>query len=392
MASRVVQLRSEVASAGLDHHNGLYYFNLFTGLSVPPAPPAPIPPGFLPTPLSLHFVAVPINWVGLDDKSNPTVLVESHPIVSGDHAAKYSPHVPPGGNVLVPVTIAFASTTWKLAISSVIAPSGPVASTVSDAFGVTINCGDPISMPTGVYESPGSVHVAPSATDWGRAVLEWAATAVVEVVAAWGFGKGANWAKAAVMKKLSTEVAKSIAEKVAREAAEVTVRRNGQRFMKSFAEGAGDAATKQLAEEALEKEAKEAGEQAAKKAVEALGEEGADPVKAGAKGAGEAVEQWTEKQGHPGMLGTTSAEAAEQAKTHAKDNASKHVSDAVEERIKKATADLPMPIKHLPEQGEAAAGAQAGSEIGDAAKDVVSDDEATQKGDPDAESWMGDDS
>ena len=173
MSARVVRYSPTVGMATLDHHNGLYYVNLFTMLApiiVPPVPPAPIPPGVMPVPQSLHFVRCTSKWFSEDSKVNPTVVADGEPIVSRNHAAKHTIHVPPGGNILLPVTMMFTVATWKLGVQSVWATKGPVASTMLGAWGLTVNCGDPTSLPNGIFDSPGTVQVSPTLDDWAAAV------------------------------------------------------------------------------------------------------------------------------------------------------------------------------------------------------------------------------
>lgn len=65
--------------AGLDHHAGLYYFNVFTGLSVPPAPPIPYPPSLLPwPPFSFHPVFGTSRWPMGNAKTNETVIADGN--------------------------------------------------------------------------------------------------------------------------------------------------------------------------------------------------------------------------------------------------------------------------------------------------------------------------
>lgn len=57
MSARVVNFCHTVVMVGLDHHNGLYYLNLFTGQSPgPPVPPMPYPTGLGFSPFTLHVV------------------------------------------------------------------------------------------------------------------------------------------------------------------------------------------------------------------------------------------------------------------------------------------------------------------------------------------------
>lgn len=335
MSARVIRRASDVLFSGLEHHNGLYYFNAFTGLGTIPGPPVPIPPGMFPTPMSIHFTMAHADWAFLDDKSNPTVLADGQPIVSKDHAAKVVVHVPPGGNVLVPITTAFSSSTWKLSVSSVVATQGSVAASATDSLFLNVNCADPFSTPTGLGECKGSVHVTPSAGDWAQAGCEWLVQAVFELAVNWGLGKASGGLKNAAarqLKRIHPAFAKEVAERSAREAAEDAVRREGRETLATrlAREGAvefgpGNQIAKQSQtefESRLAKEAKTVGDDAARRAGERIdrsfGEKGTD-VSHHARGAAEdATRDWFEKQatkkpiaGRDTMAGEKAAKAAE---------------------------------------------------------------------------------
>ncbi len=203
MSARLVNYSYAVPMSGFDHHNGLYYVNLFNGMSPgPPLPPMPIPPGMGFDPFTLHWVFMTSNGghFGMHvkaDRNNPTVLANGSlgSIVSRNHECR-SMHVPPGGNLLVLATNLFASTKFFLGVGSVRAGRGPVASTVQAWFGHNLNCGDPMShfLSNAIF-APGTVQVQPQPADFAVAGAEWAASAVVELAASWGYGKLASWVK-----------------------------------------------------------------------------------------------------------------------------------------------------------------------------------------------------
>lgn len=335
MSARVIRKASDVQFFGLEHHNGLYYYNLFTGLGTYPGPPVPIPPGMFPSYMSIHATCAHADWVSLDDKSNSTVIADGQPIASKDHAAKVVPHLPPGGNLLFPITTAFSTSTWKLGVSSVVATQGPVASSTRGSLFVNLNCGDPFSTPTGIGDCDGSVHVTPTAGDWAQAGCEWLVQAAFELAINWGLGKALGGLKSVAarqLKRIHPAFAKEVAERSAREAAEAAVRGEGREALATrlaregtieFGPGNQIAEKSQAEfESRLEKEAKTVGDEAAKRAGErydeAFGEDGTD-VSHHARGAAEdATRDWFEKQatkkpiaGRDAMAGEKAANKAE---------------------------------------------------------------------------------
>ncbi len=194
--ARVYRFNDFIGSMGLDHHDGFYYYALFNGMLAPyPGPP-------VPTPLwhqTMHFVTTPITWFfrkegGKQNDGDRPVLADNSPIISGDHTLQRVVHVSPGINVLLPVIIYMGEVSWKLCISSVVATKGPVASTIAGVFGMTVNCGDPIAMPTGVSLGPASVHVSPSPGDYAAAVVDYVVSEGINFFTAKGLsglaGKG----------------------------------------------------------------------------------------------------------------------------------------------------------------------------------------------------------
>jgi hypothetical protein len=196
VSARVVNFCHTVVMVGLDHHNGLYYLNLLTGQSPgPPVPPMPYPTGLGFSPFTLHFVYVTSAGAQFgaflkEDKKNPTVVANSlGPIVSRNHECR-SNHLPPGGNLMLPFIQYSSSTKWFLGVSSVLATSGRVASTLGGAWGQNLNSGDPAStFLSNVMYAPGTVEVQPTSDDWALASFEFASTALVEIAVSIGFGK-----------------------------------------------------------------------------------------------------------------------------------------------------------------------------------------------------------
>ena len=276
--ARVVRKAWNVGMAGADNHGGLYYFNLFSGVGVPPGPPVPIPPGLAPVPpFSFHPVVTTSAWPG-DHKSNDTVLVEGDPIVSKGHQAKNNVHIPPGGNLLIPVTMFFASSTWMLGVGSVLCKQGPVAATMIGPAGVNYNCQDPCSAPLpNVMVATASVHVAASAADWLAAAVEMLLQSLVEfaISALLEFGPEA-------MKKLFTRYAKTAIGKLLGALGGALGEYGGKllgktlgKYVEVVGKGlvwvAGKAGVKEglekTAEETIEKEFKEGVKEASEKAI-----------------------------------------------------------------------------------------------------------------------------
>ncbi len=324
--ARVVRFAIDVLSVGLDHHTGLYFENFTTGLGKWYVP-VPHPPGFWWSTMSLHAVAAPSNYWGLDDKKVPSVLADGDPIVTKGHAAKYVVHLPPGINLLVAVTIGFSTMTWALAVSSVLAGNNPVASTHYWIFGLTTSCGDPISLPSAVYQSFGTVHVTPSAGDWATYAWEAAKTALFELAVSWGVGKAIGGFKNLVGKATigARVIGREAAEQSAREAAERMVREDARHIVDDLARREGRALAKESGAAHVEQQAKQAGDRAAAKAAADFAKDGG--AKAAKEGARSATEEWAQpltkpKNGYPGPMQPGEAkEAADRAADRAAKNA-----------------------------------------------------------------------
>ena len=310
MSCRVMKKQWFRLIYGLEHHNGLYWLNIFNRLAPPGAPPMPIPLGIRPAiPESIHAVQyAATQWISMDDKSHANILADGSPVFSRNHTIKRTPHCPPGINVAVVSTITFSTSTFKLGVSSVQGNGAALASTALGPVFVTVQCADPISTPTGGGIAPGTVHITPTAADWQQAAFEWLLAAGVELVATLVFGKIMDWFGNVPLKlvgervrifatlltnKVARDSATNQSDRVAREATEKVIRENGyDAFLSNEARKRGvnpsalDDATKQAIDEAFEREVKEAGERAA-----------ADAAKEGSgKAAKDATEAWFESQ------------------------------------------------------------------------------------------------
>jgi hypothetical protein len=189
---------------GADHHNGLYYFNAWMGVGVPPGPPVPIPPGLMPVPPSYHFVLTMSAWPAGEKKINSTVFVEGDPIVSKGHESAKNLHVPPGGNLLFPVTWIFTSSKWMFGVGTVQAKEGAVACTLGGPIGITYNCQDPCALPApNLMRATASVHVQPSGADWLGASIDMLLCSIVELVTSAVLQYGPGLAKRLVGKQIS---------------------------------------------------------------------------------------------------------------------------------------------------------------------------------------------
>jgi len=324
--ARVVRFALDVFAVGLDHHVGLYFENFSTGLGKWYVP-IPHPPHAWLSTMSLHAVGAPTNYWGLDDKKVVSVIADGDPIVTKGHAAKYVVHLPPGINLLVPVTIVFSTMTWNLAVASVIANKQPVASTHFWIAGFTTNCGDPISLPSAAYQSHGTVHVTPSAGDWATYGWEAVKTGLFELGVSWGVGKMLGGFKNLVGKALiGAKVAgRDAAEAAARKGAEVVVRENALHIMNDLIRREGRQAAKEVGRELVEQQAREAGNRAAKKAGEEFAKDGLE--KSAQKGAKSATQEWakplseTKDSYFRPLMPGESKEAADQASDIAKKEA-----------------------------------------------------------------------
>lgn len=322
MTARVIGFHGSIPMMGFDHHNGLYYVNIFNGLSPgPPLPPAPIPPGMGIALESFHYVNITsdggLGGVMLkESKNNPDVLANDRDsIISRNHDCR-SWHVPPGGNVLVAFTILFSSSKFFLGVESVRASAGAVAATSAGPIGQNLNCGDPIShFLTNMTVSPGTVEVSPTAEDYALAGAEWAAAAAVELAASWGFGKLANsvkpyvnripWPKWAVLGPNKDAMDK--AAKAASDAVDDVIKREGRDAVaQEVLEKEGHAASKAAKElidqgkdGAFEAEKKAAKDAAKKEAERLIIEEGKAPEEAAREAASKAARDHFEKKMKP---------------------------------------------------------------------------------------------
>jgi hypothetical protein len=356
---------------GLEHHNGLYWLNIYTGLAPPPLPPAPIPPGMTPAiPHSVHGVQyAATDWFSMEDKGHPMILADGSPIFSRNHTIKKTPHCPPGINVAVISTIAFSTSTFKLGVASVQANNEPVASSAAGPIFVTIECADPCSTPTGGGIAPGTVHVLPAPSDWAQAAIEYGLGCVVEFGTSYLFGvfMGTGPMKE-VSKRVGRQASKwfggQTASDAAREATEKTLRENGyDAFVANEARRQGlnpaklDDASKKAIDAAFEKEVKEAGEQAAADAAS----KGSGPA------AKDATESWLEKQrkATPESYSAPSNTQPSPTKSH-----SSKAQKTAEQLEREKNADYAkFPEAFAGDQAKKSAGDKSGDEIEKAAKD-----------------------
>jgi hypothetical protein len=391
MNCRVIKKQWHRFIYGLDHHNGLYWQNFWNGLAPLGLPPAPIPPGLAPAiPESLHGVQyAATDWFSMDDKSHANILADGSPVFSRNHTIKRTPHCPPGVNIAVISTIAFSTSTFKLGVNSVQANTMALASTYDGPLFVTVQCGDPASIPSGWGIAPGTVHISPTLDDFEQALIEWYMGAQVEIATSFVFGKVAGpvfervarrlsglgrFAPKAWTSKAAQEVERQAAREAAQKAAEKTVRENGyDAFVSNEARRQGlnpsklDDASKKAIDAAFEKEVKEVGERAAREA-------GGDAAGEGAKGSGpaakEATESWFEGQrkGSDAYSAPPNTQASP-AKAHGSR------AEAEAKRLEQqAGADRRAGYGKVPEApaGDGAkwvAGDKTGSEIEDAAQD-----------------------
>jgi hypothetical protein len=313
--ARVVRKAWDVAMVGLDNHGGLYYFNIFTGTGIPPGPPVPHPPGLAPyPPFSFHAVLTTSAWPLGEDKSNGTVLAEGDPIVSKGHESKKHAHIPPGGNLLIPVTLFFAGSKWMLGVGSVQAKNGPLAATMAGPIGANYNCQDPCACPfPNVMTATSTVHIEASAGDWLQAVAEMAIQSALEFAISFALGKGPDAMKDLIEKFGSAALKKGLEKlgvgagkyltgplgKAAQKAGEMmgegvgklglkktfekmwdkTVTEETEKAMKEAAKEAADKEIKEMAESGGKIAAKDALENAEKKSQEAAAKAAEDMVK-----------------------------------------------------------------------------------------------------------------
>ena len=309
--ARVVRKAEDVRMYGFDNHGGLYYFNIFTGLGVPPGPPAPLPPGLSPIPpFSMHGVLTSSAWPG-EHQTNETVFVDGAPIVSKGHEVKRDIHIPPGGNLLLPVTIIFASAKWLLGVGSVQATKGPVAATMLEEWGVTYNCQDPCSFffPNVMFANA-TVQVKASGADYAESGVTMLIQSLIEFALALLFNHGQDAFKKLLGKYLRTwipkllgqvsqwvgeKVGKFLGQGILKKILDWTTKRMAAETVRRTTEKESAKLVKQLLEEELEKVAveggkKETGKDVAKKLGSGALEDAINPKKEAAKIAAEAGE------------------------------------------------------------------------------------------------------
>jgi hypothetical protein len=309
--ARVVRKAWNVAMVGVDHHGGLYYFNLFTGTGIPPGPPVPWPPGLAPVPpVSFHAVATTSAWPLGEDKSNPTVLAEGDPIVSKNHESKKHLHIPPGGNLLIPITLIFSASKWMLGVGSVQATNKAVAATMAGPIGANYNCQDPCSCPfPNVMTATSTVHVEASAGDWAQAVAEMVIQSALEFAISFALGKGPDAMKG-LINKFGNAALKEGLEKLGVGAGKYLLKPLGAAAEKAgeiLSKGAGKLGMKEAMEklfdktvtEETEKAVKEAAKEAADKEIKEMAESGGkiaakDAVEKAEKASQEAAAKKTE--------------------------------------------------------------------------------------------------
>jgi hypothetical protein len=271
MAARVVRKAWDVVMVGSDNHGGLYYYNIHTGLGTTPGPPVPYPPGLSPLPpFSFHAVLTTSAWPLGEHKTNATVIVEGDPIVSKGHESKLIPHIPPGGNLLLPITFVFSASKWVLGVGSVIAKEGPLASTAISAFGVNYNCQDPCSAPfPNLMVATSSVQVAPSGADFAAAGGEMAIQSAFEFIISAGLEHVAPW----LVKKLAGKMMASATIKRPLASAGDLVKRAGSRIGRTIEKRAPRAVMdglKRQGREAVRKSYDEVPEKAARARAKAI--------------------------------------------------------------------------------------------------------------------------
>jgi hypothetical protein len=356
MAARVVRFDAEVILAGFDHHNGFYYYNLFTGLGPIPGPPIPHPPGLLPSLDSWHFVMADATW-DVDDKSADSVRADGDCILTKDHAAKHVVHIPPGGNVLIAVTIYFATATWKFAVHSVLAEKRPVASTLRDHTGFTVDCGDPISLPSALYTSPGTVHITPTAADFGAFAMEMAKTGLAELAASAAVGWGLGKAKNAVVRALwGKEVVGEAVENAARRGAETGVRETSDSIKNKLIREQGTKAGADAAEEVIEKQRQVAAEQAAARARKLLADDGSTKTadQAAREAAESSTRSWTKPLSKPqdNYGSPAKPSALEEASVQSREAAQRALKEELKKAAEKKAAEKALPLLPIDGSGD----------------------------------------
>ncbi len=159
-----------------DRHFGLFW----------PSPPSLIPkPGY-----GVHSGFGRLSWgLGGHADNGGGVLADNARLISTGHQVNhvivFHSNVPPwpiGVNILIPLLVLASSNESVFACSSVVAADGPVAvSAISRDTGWNMACNDPVSMPTSIVTTNGTVLLNFTRSDFLKGLADAA------VIAAWDF-------------------------------------------------------------------------------------------------------------------------------------------------------------------------------------------------------------
>lgn len=154
-----------------------------------------------------------------------TVKADGQFVVSRGHEVKgtISPHMnimppPPLINLKVPFLESGSSSKCQFAVSSVEGPDGPIAASVFPGVGFNMACNDPVSLPTSLVSTSGTVTVGLTAGDIAASIALAAGEAVVEFGVGKLLGKAVDVAAAQVLPKPdASAVAKDLAAELSLE-------------------------------------------------------------------------------------------------------------------------------------------------------------------------------
>ena len=157
--------------------NPFIQIDLHTGIYWGPAMPIPVP-GLYMFHVGVGSLATPLVGLGESKANGGKVLADSSMVVSRCHEPKHCilPHVNvlpfpfwSACNLLFPILTLVSSNKLEFASGSVVNSDGPLA--VSRLIGMSLSCGEPISLPTGIPYNNGTVLIGFTLGDLVAGVL-----------------------------------------------------------------------------------------------------------------------------------------------------------------------------------------------------------------------------
>lgn len=114
-----------------------------------------------------------------ESKRMGTVTADGYPMLQVGFEVYWVPHVPvepspsPTAGAELASIIARSGSKTALAVGTVTAQGKPLSCTVLYTHGLNVDCGSPLSLPSGLVLQCGSVRTQPTAGDFGAAAARW---------------------------------------------------------------------------------------------------------------------------------------------------------------------------------------------------------------------------